>query len=276
MSLTLANYPLTVEDLPGEVYGFVEKNINPEAYFPWLRRAFPGWGYASLTWPTGYRRERDFVINKFYWPTGACRWAYGHFLADAYWTDKIRDAAFTSTGAGPSVPIRLKMDSPGAENDETLDTKVYLLPPSPLSAVPVDEENHTVNNLYLLTVVDERYYWWYKATPLLQFDQTNGETWINAFQKVSDSLGTTVQVDTISSSYLRASPQLNMSYEVLPPWFDALAFNVGQKVVRLYDGTVKTQNFSTAYTALLNDVNSIPHLTRTLIAGGDRFTDTII
>lgn len=269
--LTLAGFPLTLEDINGSVYSWVEQNINPTQYIPWLRRAFPGYGYVELTWPTGFHLERPFKINRFYWPVGASRWAFGHFLADAFYTDKIRQAAYGSDGTKNNV-IPLVMDSPGAPSSEQLNTNLYLLPPTPLSAVPLGQ-NGSINNLYLLTVVDQRYYWWYISTPALSFGDTT--SWTTAFNTVKTALGISdMTIDTINPAYLNASPQLNLSYEVIPPWFDALAFNVGQRVVVGFDGSVSTQNYSTALSSRNNDIGANP--LRMVAAGGSRFMDQII
>lgn len=272
--LTLASEPLMVEDPAGEVFDWVEKNINPKYYVPWLRRSFPGLAYTWLTWPTGYSAERPFKINRFYWPLGASRWAYGHFLVDAERLDRIRDEAYTNDGT-VQREIKLIMDSPfDPEQDapERLEVDVYLLPPTPLSSVELTEEPGDINNLFLITVVDERYYWWNKATPLLEF--TDETTWTDAFDKVETALDITLTVDTIDAKYLRASPQLNLSYEVIPPFFDALAYNVGHRVVRKFDGTVHTQNYETALAARQADRTTNKDRFRS--AGGIRMQDWII
>jgi len=274
--ISLGGTPLILEDPKGinsqQVYEWVEKNINPESYTPWLRRSFPGKGYTALTIPTGYRQERPFRINRFYWPCwGASRWAYGHFLADAGQTDAIRKKAFGDAG-DQTDKIQLMIESPGGFSEETLLTDVYLLPPTPLSSVPIDTENHLVNNLFLLTVVDERFYWWHEATPLVEFTDTT--TWASAFDIAKEALGIDITLDTISSAYLNASPQLNLSYEVVPPWLDALCYNVGHRFVARLDGTYRTERYSTALATRNSDISANP--SRRILAGGSRFKDTII
>lgn len=268
--ISLAQVPLMLE---GNHKGieFLEKYINPEEYVPWVRRVFPGLGYSALTWPTGFRNERPFRLNKFYWPAiGASRWAYGHFLATAEQVDEIRTAAFGSEG-NKTQKIELFMESPGAPSSEFLSCDVYLLPPTPISAVPIDVENHKVNNLFILTVVDQRYYWWNKATPLVNFTDTS--TWASAFAIAETALGIEITKASINSAYLNASPQLNLSYEVMPPWLDALCANVGQRLVCRTSGVFLTQTYTEALASRSSDLNNNPD--RRIIAGGSRFEDEV-
>lgn len=246
-----------------EVCDWIERSIPPYYYAPWLRRTWPGFGLVGLTWPTGTPDNPPFRLNQLYWPRGASRHAFIHLFASAATADQIRGVAFAG---GNNNTVTLKMDDDGPEH---IATQMYLLPPYPLSAMVPD--NQEINNAYILTLVDQRYYWWYKQTPLLGF--ADSTTWTQAFNVVSSQLGITVNVDTINSAYLNASPQLNLSYEVIPPWFDALAANVGQVVVVKLDGSVWTQNYQTALSAYQTDFQNNPN--RVPRAGGDRLIDTI-
>jgi hypothetical protein len=281
MALTLAGYGLPLAT--DEILDFLQATIPPSHYCPWLRRSWPGYGLVGLTWPVGFWLEHEFRFNHLYWPNGASRWAFGHFFADAQTTDAIRSEAFGQDGSGQNA-IELYMDSPSPassvqgqnpeqeDSPENLTANVYLLPPYPLSAVPTPGDG-SINNAYLLTVVDQRYYWWYKQTPLVQFDSIVGVSWSEAFDIAQTQLGIDIDVDEISSKYLNASPALNLSYEVLPPWLDALAFNVNQRIVVAFDGSVSTQNYRTALDALNDDLSDNPD--RIVRAGGYRFQDTI-
>lgn len=270
--ISLADVPLMLESTndPRGIE-FIEKFINPSEYVPWYRRVFPGLGYSALTWPTGLRSERPFRLNTFYWPTGASRWGYGHFLASAEQTEEIRIAAFGSSG-NEQNKIEFFMNSPGAPSEEFISTRVYLLPPTPLTSVPIDRVFGTTNNLFLLTIVDPRYYWWNKATPLVEF--ADSSTWSQAFSIAETALGITIQKDSIDSAYLNASPQLNLSYEVIPPWLDAICMNVGHKFVAHISGIYSTQNYTSALATRKDDINNNPD--RILQAGGSRFEDEII
>lgn len=271
MPMTLADVGLTLDDKDGNFADFIKKHINPELYRPWLRRAFPGAGYTSLAWPTGFAPDTPFKLNSFFWPAwGASRWAFGHFLADAERVNVIRKAAFGDDGDEQNK-IEFFMSTPNASSDESLKTKVYLLPPTPLSSVPVDSKFHQVNNLFLLTIVDARYYWWYKATPEVKLNDDS--TWQSAFDIAKDALDIDLTVDSINSLYLNPSPQLNLSYEVIPPWLDALCSNVGHRLLAMLDGTYVSQRYFAALQDRNRDVRDHPN--RQIMAGGVRFQDII-
>jgi hypothetical protein len=270
--ITLDNQPLMI-DVTGELEEFIVKFIPTDQYLPWLRRSWPGFGNAGLTYPTGMRYEPRFKLNQFRWPTGASRWAYGHFLADVEACNLqkvINDAFGTSSNAPPGMggaynPIPLVLDTSDS-GGERLNVSVYLMPPVPLSGM------RGVNGLYLMTVVDQRFFWWYNYVGLLQI--TSGWTWTSLYSWVASSIGiVSFKTDSIDPKYLQPSTMFNLPYESAPQILDAIAFNVGQRVIRNYDGSVYCQNYTTALKALNDDFKTHPN--RIKIAGDQRFPDKL-
>jgi hypothetical protein len=220
---------------------------------------------AGLTYPLGYRAEPSFKLNRLHWPTGAARWAYGHFIADVKSCNlnQIIKDSFGSQGAYNPVPFVMDTTDSGGEK---LSTQMYLMPPVPLSGMQGG------NPLYLLTIVDVRFFWWYTYVGDLSIG--NNDTWSSLFKQVAGALGIKdFQFDQINSAYLQPSTMFNLPYETAPQIFDAVAWNVGQRIIRNYDGSVRSQSYSTALSALNNDFSSHPK--RQLVAGGEKFSDPL-
>jgi hypothetical protein len=256
---------LLTDNVDAELEGFIRRYISAELYQPWLRRSWPGFGMAGLTYPLGYRGEPSFKLNRFHWPSGASRWAYGHFMAGAKSCnlDQIINDAFASGGAYNPVTLKLATNS---SDSETLSTQVYLMPPVPVSYVP------GANPLYLLTVVDVRFFWWYTYVGDLNIG--NDTTWANLFGQVAGAIGIKdFQFDSINSAYLQPSTMFNLPYETAPQILDAVAWNVGQRIIRNYDGSVRSQSYQTALNILNSDFQG--HSKRQQVAGGEKFSNPL-
>jgi hypothetical protein len=308
--------PLTLDDIPllapmamspeamMNVKTWVERNITPKTVRPWLTRAWPGFGLAGVTWPTGYTPNDPIRVNHLIWPIGASRWAFGHFLVDSNALNLIRNAAYGTDGSEFNE-ITLKMSIPGlvlpdgssspSPQFEPLETSVYLLSYTPLGRMtpipggggtatpaptslypspPTGSPGSTstdqyVNGLYLITIVDERYYWWNYSIPIIFNNIGDTTTWQSLFTSIETTINVTINLDTINPAYLQPSRGLALTGEVIPPVLDAMVANIGQRLVRKYDGNVYAQNFDTANAAYEADFSTNPD--RQLRAGGERF-----
>lgn len=189
--------------------------------------------------------HRPIVLNSLRWPVGASRWTVGHFLVTDNQLNRIRPLAYSRPPAAGGVistvryrSLPLVMYDGRNQQTNRIKTNLYMLPPRPLA------KRKGRNGMYLLTLVDERFFWWSRSA---QIDVTDTfTTWTQLYEDVADGLGITVTPDDIDSAYLRPSPALAQQYRFLPPLLDAVAYNVGQRVVRKLDGTVITQNARTA------------------------------
>jgi hypothetical protein len=213
----------------------------------------------NLNWPAPEFLRRPVRLGSLCWPVGASRWAVGHYLATEGQLAEIRALAYAidlpnQTQSYTALDLVLDDGNADADGNPTgkITASLWMLPPYPLA------QNHatatqwllpqTVNEneepLYLLTLVDDRYFWWDRAADLTV---TEGETtWAQLFTALGTALGVTIVVDTIPAAYLFPPAELGTAYEYLPLVLDAAAASVGHRVVRLLDGTVATQGPATA------------------------------
>jgi hypothetical protein len=265
--LSLGGVPLNL--LTAEASAAIAAGIDVRAIRPWLRRAWPGPGELPLGLPIQYYEQIPVELGKFYWPSGASRWAFGHFFASTNQANAINENQLKGNKVSLN-PVALKMDSPGLRAQENISTLVYVLPPYPLRAVPpIDGES--VNGAYLLTVVDVRYYWWNYSVPDLSI--TTGTTWDSLFRKVEKVLGITIKNHSYQAAFVNPHKSLNCIYGPIPPFLDTVAFNLGQRIVRALDGTVTSQRHETS--SAIRHANDILNPDRTLRAGGDLFQDVL-
>lgn len=96
-------------------------------------------------------------VGVLHWPVGASRWATCHLLASGEQLAAVR----TALGAAPS-PKTLSMDD---GRNPAIEAEMCLLPPTPIA-------QRGERELYLLTLVDERYWWpalsqfsWWQESP---------------------------------------------------------------------------------------------------------------
>ncbi len=252
-----------------EILREIERINDPYMFVPWLRRSWPGFGLVGLAYPTGIRDiwidYRQLKLNRFYWPTGASRWAFGHFVCGADQIDQIRPIAYNKDGLGMNA-VTLKISCPGQLSPEILSTKVFVLACTPIGGLTGYEN---ANPPYIVTVADDRYWWYYKSSSDYMIDDHT--TWIGLLALMAGDLGVAIIPDTIDPDYLNPSRGLNLSYEYLPVLLDAFVYNVGHRFVRDYDGTCRTQGFQTALDALKADFAKFPQ--RTVRSGGSRYLD---
>lgn len=212
--------------------------------------SWPGFFQTHLGFD-GYSPSDKIELNTLRWPVGASRWAMFHGLVDSSRISSIRSFA---NDAGASAPQTLTMTNLG-----TVQTEMYLLPPRPL-----------FDGLWLVTLVDERYWWWFRSGKV-QWEE--GDSWEGLFDKVSEEFGIGIDVDAIPyiagaetdwiegswvdiglfdvsnighSAYLEPSQDLQCLHQPLPLMLDAMAASIGQRVVRGLDGSVITQSASSA------------------------------
>jgi hypothetical protein len=92
----------------------------------------------------------------------------------------------------------------------------------------------------LLTLVDERFYWWFKSA---EIEVTGGTTtWAELYAAIGTALGITITADEVPAAYLKPPTALTSRHDALPVLLDAVASSVGQRVVRRLDGSVLALN----------------------------------
>lgn len=278
--LQLAGVDLVVDNGDGQVEEFIENFMPDERTtllaMPWLRRPFPGFGLQGLTVPAGFTPEPKFKINKFYYPpTLASSWAYGHFLCRSDDVSLIMSQAQGQDGTYNKVPFDIgnpeSNDSGTIVAGEGIEVDVYVLPPTPLSGIRGLSGN--VQSMYLLTIVDQRFFWWYKNFGAITISSTT--QWTDLITNIGNILGLSepIDVDAVDPAYLQPSIQMfSLPYEPIPPILDAIAFNIGCRVVVAYTGAVFLMKYQTSLDILNGDMTNSG---RSIISGGQKYADPL-
>ena len=184
-------------------------------------------------------------IHEYFYPIGASRWSIYRGLATA---ENVADMPATGT-------FVIQIDStPSPEEQSTtstttsVTTTLSMLPPVPIFGV--DEPQ-----LYLVTLVDERYFWhqWQNAGVITCTSAT--ATWSDLLEHLANQLDITLNFTTPSGAYGSPEPDsaLYSNYESPAVLLDAVAANVGCVVVRnlgTLEGTYSLQTYADAAAAL--------------------------
>lgn len=282
--LQLAGVPLLCPSLEAQtglelpefqrVCSWVERNLTLRDVVPFVSRGWPGSparGLASITFPTGMAPLPAVTPNRLTWPGWGCsRWGVGFYLASASDVGAIRQEAFDQDGRGFNA-VLLEMDSPGSRANESFSAWVYLMPPKPLSGI------RGVNGLYLLTVVDARYYWWNVGSPGLGIEcEISWESCIDLclFAINAAFPDTTLgHRDTVPPAYQKPHRLLtSLKDEPFPVVFDAILYNCGLRLVYTPADSVSLVNAATAQANLAAELGKA---NRSLRAGGGHFLDQL-
>lgn len=202
---------------------FANARLNPRPHFGWFL-------------------SRPVKLNSFYHPWGASRFGYAFVLADG----KMLPAISEQNSGGETLPFKID-DCLG----NSIETDLFMLPPVPLSkimgAVPQLP-------LWLLPLVDERYFWWNRSANITVTEGTT--TWANLHSQIATGLGVSISVDPISADYVFPGAGLAAKYEYLPLLLDWTASSVGQRIVRRLDGSIAAINPTTATALMAGQVNA--------------------
>lgn len=202
--------------------------------------------FAIRTWPgidliglgfRGYIPKGPVLLNTLRWPRDASRFAVGHFLATTHRVDAIREVIYGGGSTYISAP--LVMD----DGSNEITTNMWMLPPRPFNQVNVGSDE-----LYMITLVDDRFFWWFKSANINVIGGVT--TWTSMYTSIGSALGVSISVDTIPAAYLKPSNDFNSNYRALPVLLDAVAYSVGQRIIRKLDGTVVAQNPANAQAQL--------------------------
>lgn len=222
--LSYAGLPL-LECTP-DIDGWATSLIDPS----WTRQRVPA-GESSREWLLAHypRQEGPQQINVLRWPSwGAGRWAEGLFVADDATRDLLEAAC--NVGGVP-VPQAWTFD----DGVKSVTTYLYMLPCRPLTLA-----DPKAGSLWLLTLVDRRFFWWATCS---QIDVDDGDaTWENVYADLALELGVTVGVDPVDDAYLLPTGLFGDAYRPVPLVLDAVAASCGQRLVFSLDGTITAQS----------------------------------
>jgi hypothetical protein len=245
--LTYAGAPLLVA--PPDVAARVAEGIDPSWLCEFMPRTWPG--PSSFVQALGWRGPTQLPlfgpsveIGVLRWPMwGASRFAVGHFLCGEESAQTIRRVAYsTGSSRGSWAAAKLVMD----DGRGGIEPDLYCLPLRPLEQVATG-----VPGLYLLTLVDERYLWWWRTSSALSIVE-DSTTWADCYVQIRDALGISAdlfEADDPAGEYFSGPPvSLAVKEGPLPAILDATAASLQQRVVYHYDGYVHVMNASESLT----------------------------
>lgn len=247
MGISFAGQPLLLQDPDGRIDNWFTRWLEiPDSRmvceWPTPGGCFSGTSvyYTGQPLPApNWSKPLTPKLSTWYVPTGASRWSFGLFLCD--YEHLYGGTANVSTsqsilgriGNGNAAQT-LTISSPvGGKPYQRSWGQCYLLPPHPVST-----EAFSRNGLWLLPIVDERYYWQFITGFESPIDNTSptSQTWAALFASIAAGMGIDLTVDAIPTTYLYPNPFVisGTSPHSGPQLLDAAAYSVGQRIVPDY------------------------------------------
>lgn len=272
------------------------------------RPSFPGKNIYGLGYPTQTNiPSPEIRIGDWYYPPTASRWSVFRGLATSSQVRAMLAATqnvpagspvientsqpipVSPTGSRPQKFImRAVAQGTGVgqadidEDDEeaiasginvnayTLESMMYMLPPRPLG-----ETAGEFDGLYLVTLVDERYWWqWLPVSLFVGVRQMPANTtWPGIITQLAAQLGIFITIDAILPVYGVPEPDspLWINMENAAVYLDAVANNIGRRVVRKLDGTYVLLSGNQSRVVTGFNAGELGGDFRQRIAGGDMF-----
>lgn len=234
--IKIGNTPVIMTGHSGVIDSYLERNHSPE-----LIRAFTE--AAAVKIPRGknllfpnYPDLPPARINQIVVPTGATRWSYGLFMV----TTAQKDLILEESAANDN---KLTVEFGAPENwkeapygDETafkpnLTLTMSPLPPRPMTPDELSTvETDDIQNLWLLCMVDQRYWWQFKNVDLIEDQQFTDIQSIVDY--LNEKMGTTIELSCASAEH-SAVPDIAASnnYENAAVVLESLAWHIGCQLV---------------------------------------------
>lgn len=194
--------PTLLQDQLGQYDKYIEQYHTPSLSRLLCQNAAVVINRGSDTLINNYEPLPAPKINQLVIPTGATRWSYCLLLAD----DEIKDAIYTACDNGGET-MSLTYGSKTTDIDEAQNTvilTVWVLPPRRLSP---ETTSTNLNNLWIIPVVDDRYWWQFNHTDDLSGSITDGA--ITTPDDLLDLLLAISGTDTLN-------PGVNPNHTVIP------------------------------------------------------------
>ena len=227
---------ISLPDVTVDMAARISRRISPE----WVWDFEPaGWsGPQRVGWirPPAAPRE-PIRIGKLIWPISASRWSHGYYLVTSQILTAIRQKVFAGQ-VYQSAPFVLD-----SGDGNTVKAPMWMLPARPLFQIARSLGAGDISeDLYLLCLVDERYFWWYEAATIAA-----ASSWSGLITSIATAMGVTLSsIDPIPAGYGTPPSSLTAQYEMLPVLMDAICYAVGMKLVVDFDGTASVQSYATA------------------------------
>ncbi len=224
-------------------------------------------GAIALRSPSSNSPGTDLRIYDWYYPPTASRWSVFRGLMTSSMVKAVngatRGGALPATFTMKNVPLSPFNSQP---SNYTISTSMFVLPPRPIGE---DGSVGSLDGLYLVTLVDERYF--AQGTPAtIRVDQNT--TWDDLIAQLANELGIVLTYSAIPINYSRPSSdsQLWCNQETASLLLDAVAYNIGRTVVRNLDGSYVLLNPAESQTRSNNNRGNSSKVVR--MAGGDIFS----
>jgi hypothetical protein len=177
-----------------------------------------------------YPKPPKLRLNQLYWPTGAARWARGYFLCGKTTRDYLVANSMTSA---KTLKVVTSLG--------TLEASVWVLTPRGVSSI-----DDAAPDLYIVPVVDQRYWWQFRNVGEVYCLGTNTyDTWAEVFTSIGTVLGITITADTADADYLNPDDdELTRGFGNIAQVLDAAAMSIGQRIVCQPSGAVRAINWT--------------------------------
>lgn len=224
-------------------------------------------GMPVVNWPEPPRLR----INTLYWPSGATRWAICLLLVDGAHLDTM----LGNLSYNGSATLRLDDGvtshgdpaSSAGEAPTYFEATMYPLRPMRISYAPTAAEE-----LWLLPVVDQRYFFQFRNVGDVEVERYSIPLWTELWSYLRPyvtATGGTFTVDTVPSSYPYPDKvELSRYYENLGVFLDAVAWSVGMRVVADLDGSISLLRYSSSDTRLASNLPSSGGTSENSLVGG--------
>jgi len=252
MSLTYAGVPLGVPT--AEIPAWIAARLPQDDYDHFAYQRWPG---RRLTYLSYANRDLGGPsrINALWWPRDASRWAVFRGICSTRQLTEIRQACYGASYR--AQPLVLSQDGPTGTEVARVTASMWMLPPRPLSDIPNE------NCLWLVTLVDERYFWWHRSTGTLSITEGT-TTWAQLYAALASAVSATLTAEAVNAAYLKPTSVYASQYEPTPLLLDSVAYNVGQRFVRQLDGTHETLGPVVSKQRVADNLMTV----RRLLAGG--------
>lgn len=266
MSIHFAGVPLNVEDPRGTVRAFLETQhpledlrvvSDHQALRDDRRDSIRGTKRPVHLPIPNWPEPPPVELNTLYWPTGASRWAQGWFLASGTRLGQILETLGTGFPASGLLTITCDRE----ETDAVVAARMFMLSPRPLFVTA----SAVGDTLWLLPLVDVRYFWQYKTAGAIEVDEST--TWESLITTIGTALGVTISGSAIPAALGRPDEQeWDRPHENAALLLDAAAQTAGLRIVRQFSGAVQAWSYEDSQASFDGQILTVP---RWSLCGGN-------
>ena len=240
IGLTYAGVPLLLPDPDGVVQAWLDRWLpldDLQNVTTWQRSPWRTWSVPLPNYPAPLKIR----LNTWYNPIGASRWGFGLFLTNYEGLLQI----LQNFRPGTYAPLKMTHTNTSSGTGTTVEKDAYLLPARPISASATESDYlpEDVSGLYLLPLVDVRYYWQFFGAGCYTMDSSGVAasqlTWNQLMESLATKLQTQIELSSDNNLYAKPDPvNWNAGGCANPAvGLDAAAWCTGTRIVRWSRGT---------------------------------------